>query len=206
MATVGNGVDVDFFIEKSACDATLDVYGQKVIGYVGALRDWIDLDLVERAAKARPDDIFVLIGPADDACRVAIALMPGNVRWLGEKAYHEVPAYIEKFDVALIPFRNSPIAEATDPIKMYEYFCLGKPVVATNMRQLLPYNDGKLLSVAETSDSFIRSIEHFAMHDRLSWQQQRREIARANTWTSKATLMLEEIRMHLPPPKRSRPE
>ena len=49
----------------------------------------------------------------------------------GSKTYEAIPPCIDLFDVALIPFKISDLSDATDPIKLYEYFALGKPVVAS---------------------------------------------------------------------------
>ena len=42
----------------------------------------------------------------------------------------DMPNYLIKFDVCLIPFKKNKVTEAVDPVKLYEYFSLGKPVVA----------------------------------------------------------------------------
>ena len=56
---------------------------------------------------------------------------------MGEKPYTELTYYLYSFDVCLIPFKVLDLTNATNPVKLYEYLCAGKPVVAD--RQLDKY-------------------------------------------------------------------
>ena len=113
------------------------------------------------------------------------------------KQYMQLPAYVQLFDAALIPFKPSIIADSSDPVKLYDYFSLGKPVVATGLRELKKYDDGHLLRVAETRDEFVDGIRAFLNYDAEAWQESRRQIARQNSWLSKATIMIRSIESRL---------
>ena len=119
--------------------------------------------------------------------------MPENVFILGTKDYKQLPAYVQLFDVALIPFKPSRIADSSDPVKLYDYFSLGKPVVATGIRELKKFDDGHLLRVAKTQDEFVDAISEFLRYDAKAWQESRRQIARQNSWLSKATIIMRSI-------------
>ena len=58
---------------------------------------------------------------------------------------------LREFDVCLIPSR--PGGLTADPVKLYEYFSLGKPVVATATRELSRFGD--LLYLAGGPEIFI---------------------------------------------------
>ncbi len=194
VVVVSNGVDAEFFQTRAAGEPPDDfVKIRPVAGFLGAVYDWVDLDLVRVAALALPEVDFVLVGPLSRLNGERTGQMPPNMRFLGEKDYAAVPAYLNLFDVAFIPFAPGPISAAADPIKLYEYFALGKPVVAAHTRQIERYDDGRLLRVARTADEFAAAIASFLVSDRPAWREERRRIAAANSWRSKAALMLAEI-------------
>src|SRR5690349_3038352 len=58
--TVSNGVDVDYFEQQRTKRNIREEYGlrAKVAGYVGAVFDWVDLDMLLAAAQALPEVHF----------------------------------------------------------------------------------------------------------------------------------------------------
>ena len=192
--TVTNGVDPNFF-EKNANFYKISDYkktNRTVVGYVGALYNWIDLDLILECAKSLLEVDFVLIGPISDENKKYLINKPKNVFVLGKKEYNQIPAYIKMFDIAIIPFKKGEISETTDPIKVYEYFSLGKPVISTYMKQLTPFN-GNLLKMINTKEEFIDAINFFLEKDNKHWKNKRKAIAYKNTWSDKSNSILNSI-------------
>jgi polysaccharide pyruvyl transferase CsaB len=177
-----NGADFDFFATPRPNDLLAEV-SKPVVGYYGAIADWFDLDLVTRLAESRPDYMFVLIGQvhAVDASRLE-ALK--NVLLLGEKNYREIPLYLSHFDVCLIPFKLNDLTKAVDPVKLYEYFSQGKPVVATDMPELP--RDSDLLYIGMDADDFASKVDlslaEVGTEAGEAKRQCRIEYARSNTW------------------------
>ena len=62
--------------------------------------------------------------------------MPANVHFLGLKIQAQLPAYLQRFDVGLIPFRVTSTTHAVSPLKVYEYLASGVPVAAPSLRAL----------------------------------------------------------------------
>ena len=123
--------------------------GRPVAGYYGALASWFDYPLLEATARHRPDWSFVLIGPDHDGslARSNVASLP-NVYALGPRPYPLLPGYLHRFDVATIPFAINPITLATSPLKLYEYFAAGKPVISTPMPECAAYADVRIVDDA----------------------------------------------------------
>ena len=48
---------------------------------------------------------------------------------------------LHHFDVCIIPFKRNAITDAVDPVKLYEYLSVGKPVVATTLKEIEIYRD-----------------------------------------------------------------
>lgn len=103
-----------------------------IVGYSGALAEWVDYDLLRYVISQRPDWKFVLVGvDYDGSLQRSSILEYTNVYWLGMKPYHQLFKYVWRFDVGIIPFKLIPITLSTSPIKLYEYMACEKPVVAT---------------------------------------------------------------------------
>ncbi len=120
--------------------------GRAVVGYVGRMNYKLDVRLLDEVTDRRPDIVFVFIGPGFQ--RVA-ELQKRNTLFLGTRPYDDLPAYVARMDVCMIPHRLSDITMHMNPVKVYEYLAMGKPVVATNIRGLEDVGD----EVVQASDA-----------------------------------------------------
>ena len=161
-----------------------------IIGYYGAIMEWFDVDMVLQAAQLRPEWSFVLIGQIDtDAVEPLRAL--ANVHFLGEKPYKELPTYLHRFDVAIIPFKLIAIIQATNPVKFYEYLSAGKPVVASSIPELEPFL--YLHYNAETGDELVMKAERAISENSTSKIESRRNWAQGQTWSARYSLLKENV-------------
>lgn len=109
--------------------------------YVGAMEEWFDYDLINKAAEKLPNINFVLIGPTVIAKNKIV--MRKNVHLLGKKDYSELPNFLAYADVGLIPFNRRDYAgliDGVNPIKLYEYFASGIPCISVFWRGLQELN------------------------------------------------------------------
>jgi glycosyltransferase involved in cell wall biosynthesis len=130
---IPHGVDYEHFAQARRPDLALPedlkaIEGPR-IGYVGALDQASDYDLLLHVARARPDWRMVLVGPYSGEA-AAFLDMP-NVHWLGPRDYEQVPAYLKGFDACLIPWKRDAFNVYCNPIKAKEYLAAGRQVVAT---------------------------------------------------------------------------
>lgn len=193
---IPNGVDYDWFQSRTKqgsvfCKADPS---RLVVGYIGAVYDWIDVVLLMNVARLRPSMRFVLVGPLSRRNKKLLADAPRNLLAVGAVPYSEVPRRVAEFDVGLIPFRKSSVAHTTDPIKLYEYFALGKPVVATPMHELMVYERERLLRCADAPEAFAQAIEEAAASDTEALYERRKAVARNNSWSNRAARMLQAMR------------
>lgn len=174
-----NAVDYDFYRARCAPNDRLSRINHPVIGYYGAIADWLDLELVAHAAARRPEYTFVLLGGVFDVDVSALEALP-NVMLMGQQPYERMPEYLYHFDACMIPFKINPITEATDPVKVYEYLSAGKPVVSTLLPELLPYRD--YIYLARDADDFLEKLD-LALSERGEEIIARRiAFAKENTW------------------------
>lgn len=191
-----NGVDVNFFAckpERLAPEIEeLRKEGKPIIGYIGALAEWFDDNLLESVARLRADLSFVLIGPQLHGGQEKRPWQKlANVHWLGVRPYESLPAYLYGFHAVMIPFRLNPITHATSPLKLFEALAAGKPVVMTPMQESLSV---PLVFPASTpqewSDQLDRALAQGAQE---AFQNALRQEAARHTWHSRARQILEAV-------------
>jgi glycosyltransferase involved in cell wall biosynthesis len=162
---IGNGVEVSRFEGGLATPAALPGNpSAPAFGYVGSLHSWFDLDLVEGLAAAAPEARVVLVGPAppDTARRLLrMAAERPNLFWMGPRPYEEVPGLLAAFRVGLIPFRRTPLTEAVNPVKLYEYAAAGIPTVTTRFTDEVDAW-GEAARVAEGPEEFVAACREAA--------------------------------------------
>ena len=154
-----------------------------VAGYLGAIADWFDMELIIAAAQRFQDWDFVLVG--DTAfCDLSKAKQVSNIKLVGEVPYAEAASWVHSFDVALIPFKLTELTLCTSPVKAYEYLAAGKPVVATALPEL-QLMEGQV-QVAETTAQFMQLLSE-AMAERSDQQKaaQRTEWVRQHDWQAR---------------------
>jgi glycosyltransferase involved in cell wall biosynthesis len=155
---VGNGVEASRFADAERHPVALPGAPEApVAGYVGSLHSWFDVPLVGALARALPDARVVLVGPAHpDTERLLAreAATAPNLHWIGARPYAEVPSILGAFRVGLIPFRRTPLTEAVNPVKLYEYAAAGVPTVTTRFSDEV---DGwsEAARVAKDEESFV---------------------------------------------------
>ena len=191
---VRNGADFEFFRSAEALPE-LSRCQRPVVGYFGAIADWIDLELSYEVAKSRPDYSFVFVGQVFDRDTRALESLP-NVRLLGSRPYEQMPRLLAGFDVCIIPFLLNQVTNATDPVKLYEYLSQGKPVVATDMSELRICSD--LVYLARGSEQFAAQVDAAVAESDVTLRTRRIEFARTNSWTSRVSALDTAIRERFP--------
>jgi glycosyltransferase involved in cell wall biosynthesis len=185
-----NGVDAELFINnvKSAViPDELKKVPKPIIGFIGSIFNWVDVALIKRAAQKYPAYSFVLVGPVQG---IEVPNLP-NIVTLGAKPYSTIPAYIIAFDVCIIPFIKDQLSDKVDPIKVYEYLSLGKPVVAINLAELEKMQS--LIYLAKDDDDFVTSIQKALEEKDLELKNRRVKYALDNSWDSRVTKLIDII-------------
>ena len=161
------------------------------VGYIGAIAEWFDTELVKYVALNCPDLEFHLCG-AVTAPEPAKLDELDNIFMYGEIPYSEAPAFMNSMDVLTIPFKLLPIIHACDPVKFYEYSATGKPTVSTNLPELA--RASHLTFIANTPEEFVEKIleAHQAAKDK-SFVQKLQLYASENTWTHRIVVFKEAL-------------
>lgn len=131
--------------------------GHVVLGYAGTISSWLDVDLLAEALRLRPQWSIRLWGPAD-------IQVPEHERMTVEGVLNhaDLPDALHQCDVLVMPFRMTPLIEAVDPVKAYEYVATGRGVVLpaySETDHFEPYADRY---DAGDVESFVRAVESAA--------------------------------------------
>jgi len=157
----------------------LKQFQKPIVGYFGSIAEWFDKDLIEFIAQKRPNFTFVLIGHTFGANIDKLEKL-SNVHFLGEQPYSQLPRYLQEFNACLIPFKINQLIEATHPIKIYEYFAAGKPVISTNFREISHFKD--LCYIAKNKDDFLTKLDLAINEKDPNLNKKRIEFSSKNTW------------------------
>lgn len=189
---IPNGVDMQHFTAPRSLPADLARIPKPWIGYHGVIQDRIDVDLLAFVAQQRPNWSFVFVGVVwpFEALQKLRALP--NVFFLGQKHYHEIPAYVQHFDVGIIPHKRNLFTESMNPLKVYEYLVCGVPVVATPVAGMESFS--YVVGMASDAKAFLRVTEA-ALEKRTPEDDHRlRSAVRDHTWDVRVEEMLRAVR------------
>ncbi|WP_029006638.1 glycosyltransferase [Azorhizobium doebereinerae] len=175
-----HGVDAALFAAPAPRPA--DLPSGPVAGFYGSISDWLDIAMLVAAARALPGWTFVFVGPV----RTDVSALEGlpNVRFLGPRPHDALPAYVQHWDVSLIPFRDTAQIRACNPLKLREYLASGTPIAATRFPALAPYED-VVASIAPGGD-LAAAIRAAAADPRAA---ERRAAVAAEDWDARAAVL-----------------
>lgn len=191
---VPNGVDTEIFLKRRyrTPESITNVTGA-VLGVVGTLDERIDLDLINYMLEAIQEVILLLVGPI--VTKMGNLATHPRVILAGKREYGEIPIFIERFHVALIPYRINKVTNAVYPVKLHEYLILGKPVVSTNLPEVRPFSN--VVLIAESKEEFVRHVVK-ALEDKDDDKRRERiEVAKRNSWDERVIRIYKEIKTYL---------
>ena len=191
---IGNGVDVNHF-RKAMTDIPIpeDIAHIKspIVGYIGALSDWVDFDIIRAISREYPDLSVVLVGPEFPSVKSEVDSLKQypNVFILGAKPYEILPNYIKAFDVCIIPFKVNELTLSSNPIKFYEYISSGKNVISVNLPEVKLFEN--VIHIADNLDEFLQFIP--ASINEKANIKEFLKIIEENTWDQKSEKMIKLI-------------
>ncbi len=186
------GVNIETFsVLEDGTDIPDDIKDIKrpVIGYVGGIHRHMDFGLIKFMAQSHPDWSIVLVGPVQ-ADISAISNLT-NIYLLGKRDFSTLPNYVDQFDVCIIPYEVSGYTTTVFPTKLNEYHAMGKPVVSTNLPEIVNFNNenDNIVLVGKTHDEFIERISGVLDGKAGELREQRIESAKKHGWAARIEKM-----------------
>jgi glycosyltransferase involved in cell wall biosynthesis len=183
------GVDYEHFATESQESAPelADIPGP-ILGYLGTMDYVMDVPLIEEVARRRPDWHWVMVGLKSNLVQIAAP----NVHFVGSKPYEDVPKYVKKFDICVLPWRQgNAFIEYGSAIKVREYLATGKPVVIS---PLYEYNKTPGVRLYRTPEEFIAAVEDGLKNDTPAQRELRQATVKQCTWDTQTKQVGQLIR------------
>jgi hypothetical protein len=107
---------------------------------------------------------------------------------MGEVPFSDLSVILNTFDIGIIPFTITKLTLSTNPIKLYEYFGYGIPVVSSNLPEVAVFSD--LVYIAESQDEFSMQLKAALAERDPDRQARRRAVALDQTWDRRAQTVI----------------
>ncbi len=167
-----------------------------IVGYVGGINSRLDYPLLLSVVNKNPHVYFVFVGPIqihesqNDFQHITHPMITKLLAF--KNTYHlayvpkkDIPAIIRQFDIGMIPYNiKKHFNIYSYPMKLFEYFYMGKPVLATPILELkhFPFYV-KASSAPHSWNQEIRAL--LSSPWPIAYQRHQRTLAKRNSWDEK---------------------
>lgn len=171
---IPNGVDTDLFKLLPSNKEKFGLSDFFIVGYVGVLREWVDLRPVFSAIRNLADRInikLIIIGKEglfEENIKLARDFgIESNVIFYGNVLYKMIPEYIAMMDICIIPFKKNSVTNNALPLKLFEYMACGKPVISTRLPNIQEIVGNNILYAENEKEIFNAIIDLYLNTDKL---------------------------------------
>jgi glycosyltransferase involved in cell wall biosynthesis len=135
--------------------------GQFVMMFHGGIYERHGLNTaLEALASLRgtvPNIIFNVFGAGDYKTQFLKLVdeydLNSMVKFYGPVSLEKIAQEIRQIDVGIIPNKRSPFTEINFPVRIFEYLCLGKPVIVPKTHGILDYFDEESMFFFEAGNA-----------------------------------------------------
>ncbi len=197
----GNGLDRTTYLQLGECKVkplpAIESIPHPRIGYAGMVSDRLDWDLIRDLAAARPGWQFIFAGRLDDSKIPKKFTSFDNVHFTGEYDHNQVPAILNSFDIAILPYRDNEFFHNFKPLKFYEYAAAGLPTVSTRSDELKLFSPDFVKTVPGQKEKWLEAVEIQLNADKKKLKEIGREIASHYIWDNMTADLLRKLNNHL---------
>ncbi len=155
-----------------------DVGKVKVFGYIGTIAEWFDLSVIQVLLESDEEYEVVLAGR-----NYMEKILHPRVHYVGIKKNSELPELINKMDVCLYNFKKTELLDTVNPVKIYEYLSMNKPVLAVNSRETRCL--GNYITLYDTPDE-IKELVSRKWKRPFASQEELHTFVTENSWQKRA--------------------
>lgn len=207
---VPQGCNVDLFLKtkKQSLPKDLKKIPPPRIGFIGNIDYRLDFRLIKNLAIENPSWSFIFLGPrwGNPTHNKIVNLNKNlktlekikNIYFLGKKSKQQLINYIDNFDIELIPYNiKYKFCRFCYPMKVFEYFCRGKPTISTpieSLTTLQPY-----IIIANNAKEFSQEIKKILKKGwPTAYIKKQKQLAVANSWQVKIEKISQILRKEFP--------
>lgn len=100
-------------------------------GFIGAIAQWVDLDILVNNAYKQHNVTYHLVGPYGSKREDCDRLI-----YEGSKEHAKLYDTIKDYDCLVMPFYINELTKAVDPVKLYEYIAFGKCIISSYYEEI----------------------------------------------------------------------
>ncbi len=157
---------------------------------LGVIDPRLDLDFIQALSDRMTKGTIVFIGPQQNPDSRIAALR--NVTLMPAVGPDELPAIAAKSACLIMPYRDSEVTRAMQPLKLKEYLATGLPVVARQLPATQAWSDA--CDLVSTAEDFAAMVERRIEQREISQEQ---KVARTRLsdegWKAKADQFYEWV-------------
>ena len=166
------------------------------IGFIGGINNRLDYQLLFELISQTPQYNYIFIGPLGNDYNVSSKSVNSlakklftfkNVHHIDLVPKSQIGQFIDIFDITTIPYDiKDDFNRLCYPMKLFEYFAAGKPVLSTPIEELK--NFPKLVLVSSKSSDWKKYIDNiFSKPWPRKLQIQEKNLAKKNSWENKVS-------------------
>jgi glycosyltransferase involved in cell wall biosynthesis len=172
--------------------------GSLTLGFVGAVGDRLDFEFLKDLMRSRPEDKLVFIGPQTftntplgkkKRQQFQTLVKERRVQWSGPFTRKQTWRKAQQFDAGIIPYEASSLFDRFSfPMKIMEYFYMGLPVIASEIKELSRYP--KFVYMPQQKGW--KGVGAFLKQWRREYSRKQRATALQHTWQKKIDALYQE--------------
>ncbi|MEO1429172.1 MAG: glycosyltransferase [Cyanobacteria bacterium J06633_8] len=181
---------------------------EKLVVYSGALEHFKGIDILIEVAKQLPHIQFVCAGGKKERVthyqQLAKEKQADNVTFLGFILQQELASFLQAADILAHPHCTGAAATFTSPLKLFDYFASGTPIVSTRIPSLREFENTKAIAAwcePDSATEFAGSIERvLETHPRkIEGHSDSIEFVKQFSWENRAEKILSYVDESLRP-------
>ena len=197
---VPQGFDLDTFSQAKTTKTKNKIVK---VGFVGAISNRIDFNLMTKLAKKLPEINFIFVGPIrndlkikkNKSKQIKNFIKIKNVKKISSQKKEKIAQIINNFDIAIIPYDTSEKFNLNSyPMKTFEYLYLEKPVISTPIKELKNKKFKGLVHIASNEKEWQKSISKILKNKNPDIiKKKAKKLAIENSWENKITKIAKTV-------------
>lgn len=172
------------------------LHRQTTIGYVGGINFRLNFNLIQNLVQNNPDWRFVFWGPIQDEAagnKIKKLKQFKNFTHGSSNNKSAIPQVITDFDICIIPYDVSlKMNKYSYPMKVFEYFYLGKPIISTEIEELKKFP--QFIKISNSPQKWQILIRSMLQKPWPKYKQiTQKQLAIDNSWDRKITVITDVI-------------
>ena len=158
-----------------------------ILCYIGTIAEWFDYGLLAYSLKSCSNIEYRLIGPCQNRKEMS------GISFSGVLSHEELGTAAREMDCLIMPFVLTPLVEAVDPVKLYEYIALGKCIVSVYYPEIERFKE--FVYFYRTKEEYVFLLKNLSdrgfvpKYDR----KMQEEFLAENTWEKRYQTLQEQM-------------